>query len=158
MDNNEKILNRKKVLEFMCGKGQSDLIEVLHLVQNTFGYIPKNIVVDISKTLDIPVSKIYGVITFYSRFSLIPKGKYSISVCMGTACYVKGSKELLKELCSELEIKPGETTEDGLFSIVETRCIGACGLAPLVSVNKDVHGRLKKDDIKGIIDEYRNRG
>lgn len=139
----------------MVGKDDSDLIEILHLVQNTYGYIPENIITLISKTLDIPPSRIYGVITFYSRFSLVPTGKYSISVCMGTACYVKGAGDILDEVKKELGIDSGETTEDGLFSIVETRCIGACGLAPVVTVNEEVHGRLKKGDMTKIIDELR---
>ena len=116
---------------------------------------PENIITLISKTLDIPPSRIYGVITFYSRFSLVPTGKYSISVCMGTACYVKGAGDILDEVKKELGIDSGETTEDGLFSIVETRCIGACGLAPVVTVNEEVHGRLKKGDMTKIIDELR---
>lgn len=139
----------------MVGKDDSDLIEILHLVQNTYGYIPEDIITLISKTLDIPPSRIYGVITFYSRFSLVPTGKYSISVCMGTACYVKGAGDILDEVKKELGIDSGETTEDGLFSIVETRCIGACGLAPVVTVNEEVHGRLKKGDMTKIIDELR---
>lgn len=139
----------------MVGKDDSDLIEILHLVQNTYGYIPEDMITLISKTLDIPPSRIYGVITFYSRFSLVPTGKYSISVCMGTACYVKGAGDILDEVKKELGINSGETTEDGLFSIVETRCIGACGLAPVVTVNEEVHGRLKKGDMTKIIDELR---
>lgn len=146
---------QNKIKYFMVDKDDSDLIEILHLVQNTYGYIPEDMITLISKTLDIPPSRIYGVITFYSRFSLVPTGKYSISVCMGTACYVKGAGDILDEVKKELGINSGETTEDGLFSIVETRCIGACGLAPVVTVNGEVHGRLKKGDMTKIIDELR---
>lgn len=155
MEANNELMMKNKIKYFMVGKNDSDLIEILHLVQNTYGYIPEDIIALISKTLDIPPSRIYGVITFYSRFSLVPTGKYSISVCMGTACYVKGAGAILQEVKDELGIDSGETTEDGLFSIVETRCIGACGLAPVVTVNEEVHGRLKKGDMKKIIDELR---
>lgn len=155
MEANNELMMQNKIRYFMVGKDDSDLIEILHLVQNTYGYIPEEMITLISKTLDIPPSKIYGVITFYSRFSLVPTGKYSISVCMGTACYVKGAGDILEEVKKELGIDSGETTEDGLFSIVETRCIGACGLAPVVTVNEEVHGRLKKGDMTKIIDELR---
>lgn len=155
MEANNELMMQNKIRYFMVGKDDSDLIEILHLVQNTYGYIPEDIITLISKTLDIPPSRIYGVITFYSRFSLVPTGKYSISVCMGTACYVKGAGDILDEVKKELGIDSGETTEDGLFSIVETRCIGACGLAPVVTVNEEVHGRLKKGDMTKIIDELR---
>ena len=155
MEANNELMMQNKIKYFMVGKDDSDLIEILHLVQNTYGYIPEDMIALISKTLDIPPSRIYGVITFYSRFSLVPTGKYSISVCMGTACYVKGAGDILDEVKKELGINSGETTEDGLFSIVETRCIGACGLAPVVTVNEEVHGRLKKGDMTKIIDELR---
>ena len=155
MEANNELMMQNKIRYFMVDKDDSDLIEILHLVQNTYGYIPKDMITLISKTLDIPPSRIYGVITFYSRFSLVPTGKYSISVCMGTACYVKGAGDILDEVKKELGINSGETTEDGLFSIVETRCIGACGLAPVVTVNGEVHGRLKKGDMTKIIDELR---
>ena len=155
MEANNELMMQNKIRYFMVGKDDSDLIEILHLVQNTYGYIPEEMITLISKTLDIPPSRIYGVITFYSRFSLVPTGKYSISVCMGTACYVKGAGDILDEVKKELGIDSGETTEDGLFSIVETRCIGACGLAPVVTVNEEVHGRLKKGDMTKIIDELR---
>lgn len=155
MEANNELMMQNKIRYFMVGKDDSDLIEILHLVQNTYGYIPEEMITLISKTLDIPPSRIYGVITFYSRFSLVPTGKYSISVCMGTACYVKGAGDILEEVKKELGIDSGETTEDGLFSIVETRCIGACGLAPVVTVNEEVHGRLKKGDMTKIIDELR---
>ncbi|WP_242848702.1 NADH-quinone oxidoreductase subunit NuoE [Neofamilia massiliensis] len=155
MEANNELMMQNKIKYFMVDKDDSDLIEILHLVQNTYGYIPEDMITLISKTLDIPPSRIYGVITFYSRFSLVPTGKYSISVCMGTACYVKGAGDILDEVKKELGINSGETTEDGLFSIVETRCIGACGLAPVVTVNGEVHGRLKKGDMTKIIDELR---
>lgn len=148
-DNNE--ISIENVKEFMVGRNASDLIEVLHYVQNEFGYIPRNVVTTISKTLDMPVSKIYGVITFYSRFSLIPKGKYSISVCMGTACYVKNAEEILNEFSKQLGIGVGETTDDLIFSLIETRCVGDCSVAPVVNINEKVYEHVKIDDVKDIL-------
>lgn len=148
-DNNE--IGIENVKEFMVGRNASDLIEVLHYVQNEFGYIPRNVVTTISKTLDMPVSKIYGVITFYSRFSLIPKGKYSISVCMGTACYVKNAEEILNEFSKQLGIGVGETTDDLIFSLIETRCVGDCSVAPVVNINEKVYEHVKIDDVKDIL-------
>ncbi|NLY20833.1 MAG: NADH-quinone oxidoreductase subunit NuoE [Tissierellia bacterium] len=135
----------------------SELIEVLHKTQELYGYIPEEIVPIISQQLRIPVSQIYGVVTFYSRFSFIPKGKYAISVCMGTACYVKGAQDILEEFSKELEIKTGETTEDLLFSIIETRCIGDCALAPVVTVNDEVYAHFDKKDVKKLLDDIRER-
>ena len=133
----------------------SELIEVLHKTQELYGYIPEEIVPIISQQLRIPVSQIYGVVTFYSRFSFIPKGKYAISVCMGTACYVKGAQDILEEFSKELKIKTGETTEDLLFSIIETRCIGDCALAPVVTVNDEVYAHFDKKDVKKLLDGIR---
>lgn len=135
--------------------GKSDLIEVLHKTQDLFGYIPKRIVTMIAKKMDITIAYIYGVITFYSRFSLIPKGKYSLSVCMGTACYVKGANDILDVFIEELGIGVGETTDDQLFSIIETRCVGQCALAPVVNVNEDVYPFFKVEDARTIISELR---
>ena len=109
----------------------------------------------IAEGLNISLAEVYGVVTFYSQFSLKPKGKYRISVCLGTACYVKGSDKILEEVEKELGIKCGECTEDGLFSIDSCRCVGACGLAPVMTINEDVHGKLKPEMVKGILDKYR---
>lgn len=136
-------------------ESKDDLIEVLHKIQDLFGYIPKSMVTEVANTLDIPVATIYGVISFYSRFSIIPKGKYAISVCMGTACYVKGAQSILDEISEELGIGEGETTLDMKFSITKNRCIGACGLAPVILINEDVHGKLRPEDIKGILEQYK---
>lgn len=136
-------------------EGSTDLIEVLHKTQDLFGYIPKRVVTRIAKTLDMPVSAIYGVITFYSRFSLVPKGKYSVSVCMGTACYVKGANDILEAFSRELGIGVGETTDDQLFSIIETRCVGQCALAPVVNINEDVYPFFKLEDVKSLINDLR---
>lgn len=153
---NEEKEKYEEVKEFLKqAEGKSDLIEVLHKTQDVFGYIPKRVITKIAKTLDIPVSTIYGVITFYSRFSLTPMGKYAVSVCMGTACYVKGANDILEEFSKELGIGVGETTDDQLFSIIETRCVGECALAPIVNINEDSYPFFKIEDTKKIIDELR---
>ena len=114
---------------------KDNLIQILNEIQDEYGYIPELAQNKISEFLKIPMAEIYGVITFYSRFTLEPKGKYTISVCLGTACYVKGSQKILDRLQERLTIEPGQTTEDGMFSIDKTRCVGACGLAPVFTVN-----------------------
>ncbi|NLY45934.1 MAG: NAD(P)H-dependent oxidoreductase subunit E [Tissierella sp.] len=144
------------IIEFLESvESKSDLIEVLHKTQDLYGYIPKRVVTSIAKTLDIPVSTIYGVISFYSRFSLVPKGKYSVSVCMGTACYVKGANDILEAFSRELGIGVGETTEDQLFSIIETRCVGDCALAPVVNINEDVYPYFKIEDVKNLLNDLK---
>lgn len=129
-------------------KDRDNLIQILNQVQEHYGYIPEYVQREISEYLEIPMAEIYGVITFYSRFSLKPKGKYNISVCLGTACFVKGSQKIMDRLKERLKIEPGQTTENGKFSIEETRCVGACGLAPVFTVNGEVYGRatVKKLD------------
>ncbi len=132
---------------------KDNLIPILEEVQEKFGYIPKEAQKEISEFLDIPMAEIYGVITFYSRFTLEPKGKYTISVCLGTACFVKGSRKIMDRLTERLKIEPGQTTEDGLFSIDETRCVGACGLAPVFTVNGEVHGKATVKMLDTVLDE-----
>ena len=124
------------------------LIQILNETQEKFGYVPKLAQMEISKYLNISMAEVYGVITFYSRFTLEPKGKYAISVCLGTACFVKGSEQILNRLKDRLKIDVGQTTRDGKFSIDATRCVGACGLAPVFTVNNEVHGKatVKKLD------------
>jgi NADH:ubiquinone oxidoreductase subunit E len=129
------------------------LIPILNEVQEKYGYIPKEAQKEISEFLQIPMAEIYGVITFYSRFTLEPKGKYAISVCLGTACYVKGSQKIMDRLTQRLQIEAGKTTEDGMFSIDETRCVGACGLAPVFTVNGEVHGRATVKMLDQVIDD-----
>lgn len=131
------------------------LMHILQEAQAIYGYLPLPVQKTIAEGLNISLSEVYGVATFYSQFSLKPKGKYKISVCLGTACYVKGSDKILQEVEKELGIKCGECTEDGLFSIDSCRCVGACGLAPVMTINEDVHGRLKPEMVKGILDGYR---
>lgn len=134
-----------------------ELINVLHEVQHEFGYLPKEAQEEIAKELNIPLSKVYGVVSFYSFFTMLPKGKYLISVCLGTACYVRNAELVLDEFCKQLKIKVGETTEDGLFSISSIRCVGACGLAPVVMINDKVYGRLKPQQVRKILEEYRQK-
>lgn len=131
------------------------LMAVLHKAQSSFGYIPSEIQEMISREMKIPVSEVYGVITFYSQFTLLPKGQYDIGICLGTACYVRGAQEVLDEIEKELGISVGQTTPDGKFSISGTRCLGACGLAPVIVVNEDVYGKLEPKDVKDIINKYR---
>ena len=132
------------------------LMPVLQQAQGIYGYLPIEVQQMIAEGLNIPLAEVYGVVTFYSQFSLNPKGKYEISVCMGTACYVKGAGDLIDRITQVLGIEPGEVTPDGKFSLTNTRCIGACGLAPVMTVNEDVYGRLKAEDIDGILRKYIN--
>lgn len=131
------------------------LMPVLQEAQHKFGYLPKEIIEIISEGLKVPISEVYGVITFYSQFTLIPNGEFDVSICMGTACYVRGAQELVNAVAKELGIAVGETTTDMKFSVSETRCLGACGLAPVLTVNEDVYGRIGPKDVKGIIEKYR---
>lgn len=130
------------------------LMPVLQQAQEVYGYLPEEVIDIISKELNIPSAEIYGVATFYSQFSLNPKGKYKISVCLGTACYVKGSGDIFEKLTQTLGIKSGECTPDGKFSLEACRCVGACGLAPVMTVNDDVYGRLVTDDVDDILAKY----
>lgn len=136
---------------------KSNLIQVLNGVQEHYGYVPKDAMIYISEEMGIPVAEIYGVVTFYSRFSLKPKGKYNICVCQGTACYVKGAERILDKVKQELGIEVGETTEDGKFSLEPTRCLGACGLAPVFTVNGEVYGKATVEKVKKILDEYKSK-
>lgn len=132
------------------------LITILNDVQEKYGYIPKQAQMAISEYLSIPMAEIYGVITFYSRFTLAPKGKYNISICLGTACYVKGSQKLLDRAKERLKIEPGQVTPDGKFSIDDVRCVGACGLAPVFMVNDEVYGNATVKQLDEVIDKYMN--
>ena len=136
---------------------KDNLIQILNEVQEHYGYIPQRAQSAISEFLNIPMAEVYGVITFYSRFSLKPKGKYNIAVCLGTACFVKGSQKILDRLKDRLKIEPGETTKDGKFSIEETRCVGACGLAPVFTVNGEVYGRATVKKLDTVLDELEKK-
>lgn len=135
---------------------KSSLIIILHKAQEIFGYIPEEVQEFIAEKIEVPVSKVYGVVSFYNFFSMEPKGKYPISVCTGTACYVRGAEKILEALQKELGLKLGGVTEDGLFSLDSLRYVGACGLAPVMLVGKDVHGKVKPEDVKKIIENYKN--
>ena len=132
------------------------LIPVLHKAQGIYGYLPIEVQKMIAEGLGVSLAEVYGVVTFYTQFSLNPKGEYQIAVCLGTACYVKGSGDIIDKFKERLGIDVGECTPDGKFSIDATRCIGACGLAPVLTVNDDVYGRLVVDDVEGIIAKYKN--
>lgn len=130
------------------------LMPVMHEAQNIYGYLPSEVQTVIAEQLNIPLAEVYGVATFYSQFSLQPKGKHQISVCLGTACYVKGSDKILEVLEKELKIKCGECTPDKKFSIDSCRCVGACGLAPVMIIDGEVYGKLSAGDVAGILDRY----
>lgn len=131
-----------------------ELINVLHKSQETFGYLPAEVQEIIAKELNVSVAKVYGVVTFYSFFTMLPKGQNPISICTGTACYVRGAEKVLDEFKRILDIKVGETTPDGKFSLSCLRCVGACGLAPVVSVGDKIYGRVSPDGVKDILKEY----
>ena len=153
-DNQEKYLQLDEIIA--KNKGTKGAVMVtLQQAQNIFDHVPKDVQIRIAEGLGVSLSEVYGVATFYSQFALEPKGEYSIGVCMGTACYVKGSKEVLERICQELNCKVGSTTSDGKFTIKDTRCLGACGLAPVMMINEDVYGRLVPDDVPAILEKYR---
>lgn len=127
------------------------LIAVLHKAQNLFGYLAEDVQIFVAKELNIPVSKVYGVITFYSYFTTVPKGKHLINVCTGTACFVKGSGDILNEFKNKLNISVGETTKDGMFTLDTLRCVGACALAPVITIDSNVHGHFKAEDVEEVL-------
>lgn len=131
------------------------LIPVLHEAQEALGYLPEDVQAYIAEKLNVHLSEVYGVVSFYSLFSTEPKGKYKISICLGTACYVKGSGEIMAEFEKQLGIKVGQTTEDGHYTLEGCRCLGCCGLAPVLMVNDNVHGRLSTKDVGEIIKKYK---
>ena len=133
---------------------KSRLMAVMQDAQGIYGYLPYEVQCRIAEGLDVPVEKVYGVATFYAQFALSPKGKYNISVCLGTACYVKGAQQVLDKICEVLGVDAGECSEDGKFSIEACRCIGACGLAPVMTINDDVYGRLTADMVPEILAKY----
>jgi len=130
------------------------LMPILQKAQEIYGYLPIEVQTIISNEMNVPLEKIYGIVTFYSQFSLNPKGKYNVSICLGTACYVKGSGDISSKLQDMLGISDGNCTADGKFSLEPCRCIGACGLAPVMTINEDVYGKLSVDDLEGILAKY----
>lgn len=133
---------------------KGELIRVLHKAQSIFGYLPEEVQKFVGKKLGVSTAKVFGVVSFYSYFTMTPKGDNPIAICMGTACYVRGAEKVQDEFCKQLGIEVGETTEDGKFSIDALRCVGACGLAPVVLVGEKVYGRVTVEDVKKIIAEY----
>ncbi|MEI6900634.1 MAG: NAD(P)H-dependent oxidoreductase subunit E [Bacteroidota bacterium] len=150
-----KITELKEVCKaFNNDKG--DLINVLHKAQGIFGYLPAEVQEIVARELNVSVAHVYGVVTFYSFFTMLPKGEHPISICLGTACYVRGAEKVLDEFKRTLNIQVGETTPDGKFSLSCLRCVGACGLAPVVMVGEKVYGRVSPEGVKDIIADYRN--
>ena len=150
--------NAVRQINGICDRYQSaetPLIMILSDIQNEFGYVPPEVQEIVSKRTGISTAKIYGVVTFYSFFSLEPKGKYVIGCCLGTACYVKGAQAVIDKFAELLDIDPGRTTKDGMFTLDALRCIGACGIAPAVSINGKVYPKVTPDSVPGIIEEYR---
>ena len=146
-----------KTIQDICksfGNQAGELINILHKTQEAFGYLPAEVQQVIAKELNIPVAKVYGVVTFYSFFSMKPKGKHKISVCMGTACYVRGAEKVVDELKRELNIEVGGITPDGKFSLDCLRCVGACGLAPVMLIGDKVYGRIEAKEVKEILEKY----
>ncbi len=134
--------------------GEQDIIAILQDVQDEYNYIPKDVLAEITGALQIPMSRAYSLATFFSAFSLEPKGKYPINVCMGTACHVQGAPRILDKLERDLSIKKGQTTSDGLFSLDEVHCLGCCGLAPVITVGEDLYGKVKHGQLKKILKKY----
>jgi NADH-quinone oxidoreductase subunit E/NADP-reducing hydrogenase subunit HndA len=153
-DNKEKYAKLQAAIEKHKGE-RGAVMPVLQEAMSIFGYVPQDVQEMIADGLGVTLSEVYGVSTFYSQFSLEPKGEHIIGVCLGTACYVKGSQKILDKLSEELKIEPGRTTADGLFSLNATRCLGACGLAPVMMIGEEVYGRLTPDQVPGILDKYR---
>lgn len=148
--------HKEKIAEICSefGNGQGELISILHKCQGEFGYIPEEVQREVAKCLKMPIAKVYGVVTFYSYFTMTAKGKYNISICMGTACYVRGAEIILEEIKNFTGIDVGQVTEDGMFSIDSLRCVGACGLAPVMLVGEKVYGRLQPGMVAAILAKY----
>jgi NADH-quinone oxidoreductase subunit E/NADP-reducing hydrogenase subunit HndA len=137
------------------GNQEGELINILHKTQETFGYLPAEVQEVIADKMEIPAARVYGVVTFYSFFTMIPRGEYPVSICTGTACYVRGAEKVLEEFKKQLDIQVGETTPDGKFSLSCLRCVGACGLAPVILIGEKTFGRVAPDDVEGILDQFR---
>ena len=151
---------KKQIIEIISRykDERTPLMMILSDIQKEFGYIPLEVQELVSEEIGVPVAEIYGVVTFYSFFSLNPKGKYVIGVCLGTACYVKGAQQVIDKFSEILKIKAGETTEDGLFTLEALGCIGACGIAPALTINGKVYPKVQVSDVPGIVAEYQKMG
>ena len=147
-------VNKIKEICASFNNDPQELINVLHKCQEHFGYLPAEVQEVVSNELVVPVAKVYGVVTFYSFFTMTPKGRHPISICMGTACYVRGAEKVLDEFKKELGLQVGQTSPDGKFSLSSLRCVGACGLAPVVMVGDKTYGRVAPDDVRNILKEY----
>lgn len=150
----ERIKEEVKEILKEYNPDKENLIRILNEVQVKYGYIPKVAQLEIAKYLNMALAEVYGVITFYSRFTLVPKGQYNLSVCLGTACFVKGSREILERAKAKLNIEEGQTTPDGKFSLDTTRCVGACGLAPVFTINDEVYGKATVKKLDEVLDMY----
>jgi len=153
-ENKEKLQQLDDIIAEKKGT-KGALMSVLHKAQSLFGYLPIEVQRKISEGLSVPLAEVYGVVTFYSQFTLVPKGQYQMGVCLGTACYVKGAQDIIDEIKRQTGVEVEGTTPDGKYSLTATRCIGACGLAPVMDVNGEVYGRLKAADVKGILEQYK---
>lgn len=152
----ENKLNQLKEVAKSFNNDGGELINVLHKAQEIFGYLPAEVQEVVAKELNVSVAHVYGVVSFYSFFTMTPKGKHPISICLGTACYVRGAEKVLDEFRKLLKIQVGETTPDGKYSLSGLRCVGACGLAPVVTIGEKVYGRVAPDGVKEILAEYKD--
>lgn len=155
LENKDNLQKLDEMISNLKGT-QGAVMMSLQFAQDLYGHVPKDVQMHIAEGLGVSLSEVYGVATFYSQFALEPLGRFVIGVCMGTACYVKGSKAILDRFVQELDSPVGKTTEDTRFTLKDTRCLGACGLAPVIMINDDVYGRLVPDDIPGIIAKYKD--
>jgi len=154
MRTNQEMFDELEEFIVSLNNNPSELIAILHRAQSIFGYLPMVVQTFIANKLGINVSKVYGVVTFYSFFTMVPKGEYVINICLGTACFVRGSGKLLEKCEELLKIKNGETTPDGKFTLTTLRCVGACGLAPVMQINDKTYGNITADDVDAILAEY----
>lgn len=143
----------RRALEELKGT-DGPLMKAMQIAQDIYGYLPYEVQVRIAETLDVPLEEVYGIATFYAQFNLNPKGKYTVGVCLGTACYVKGSGKIIERVKEKLGLEPGQTTPDRKFTLMATRCIGCCGLAPVMTVGDDVYGNLVPENVDEILAKY----
>ena len=157
MENKKFTIEIKNLVDKWKDK-EGNLIMILHEIQNHHGYVPRELALELSGMLDVPLARIYEVITFYNFFKLVPPGKHKIAVCMGTACYLKGAPDILKEIKTILSVEEGKTTQDGNFYLDVVRCLGCCGLAPVMMIDDKVYGKVKKQEVMEILSKYMKEG